>query len=255
MNCPEVRNLLSAHLDEELDVVNDAAVAAHLENCPACAEVALALAEQRGLLQEKLTRHQAPPDLVAQIRAALPATSRNMSVASAPSWFAWSHWGALAACCALAIIGGFSWGGRAARSEMLAAEMTAAHVRARLTGHMIDVESSDRHTVKPWFAGKVDFAPVVPDFAAEGFPLMGGRLERIGERTVATLVYGRRKHSIDVHVWSGDPAPLSRATSRDGYALRGWSAGGLHFSAVTDAAPEELAQLVRLFQANNLQAF
>ena len=122
-------------------------------------------------------------------------------------------------------------------------------MRARLTGHVIDVESSDRHTVKPWFAGKVDFAPLVPDLAAEGFPLIGGRLERIGSRTVATLVYGRRKHSIDVHVWSGDPAPLAGTASHDGYSLRGWSAGGLNFTAVSDVAPEELAQLVKLFQA------
>jgi len=131
----------------------------------------------------------------------------------------------------------------------MVAELTTAHVRARLTGHVIDVESSDRHTVKPWFAGKVDFAPLVLDLASDGFPLVGGRVERIGSRTVATLVYGRRKHSIDVHVWSGEPAPLSGSTSHDGYSLCGWSSGGLHFVAVTDAAPEELAQLEHLFKA------
>ena len=251
MNCPEIRNLLNAHLDEELDVVNDAAVAAHLENCPACAGAALVLAEHRGLLQEKLTRHRAPPDLAAQIRAALPASPRTTPTPSAAWWLGWSRMGALVACCAIALAVGFSWGGRQARFDVVAAEMTAAHVRARLTGHVIDVESSDRHTVKPWFAGKVDFAPVVPDLSAEGFPLIGGRLERIGGRTVATLVYGRRKHSIDVHVWSGAPAPLLHAVSRDGYSLRGWSAGGLNFAAVTDAAPDELVQLARLFQAAN----
>jgi len=156
---------------------------------------------------------------------------------------------ALAASLALAGFAGFSWGGRQAQTGMLAGEMAAAHVRARLTGHVIDVESTDRHTVKPWFAGKVDFAPFVPDLAADGFPLLGGRLERIGGRTVATLVYGRRKHSIDVHVWSGEPAAVAGHASLDGYALRGWSAGGLNFTAVSDVAPEDLAQFGRLFQA------
>ena len=169
MNCPEIRNLLNAHLDEELDVVNDAAVAAHLENCPACAGAALVLAEHRGLLQEKLTRHRAPPDLAAQIRAALPASPRTTPTPSAAWWLGWSRMGALVACCAIALAVGFSWGGRQARFDVVAAEMTAAHVRARLTGHVIDVESSDRHTVKPWFAGKVDFAPVDPTSRRKDF--------------------------------------------------------------------------------------
>ncbi len=250
MNCAEVRILLNAHLDEELDVVNDAAVASHLENCPACAEIVLGLAEQRELLREKLTRHRAPPELGAQIRAALPVA--QASVIAIPGWNHWARWTALAAsCCILTAFAGYRWGERQARTEALSGEITAAHVRARLTGHLIDVESSDRHTVKPWFAGKVDFAPVVPDLAADGFPLLGGRLERIGDRTVATLVYGRRKHTIDVHVWAGEPAPLRGTISRDGYSLRGWSAGGLHFTAVSDTAAEELVQLERLFAAAN----
>ena len=250
MNCPEIQRLLGAHLDEELDVVNDAAVAVHLETCPACAEAALVLAELRGLVQEKATRHRAPAGLAAQIRAALPDTARRVPARSGAWWTSgWLQPVALAASLALAVLGGFSWGGRAARTEALADELTAAHVRARLAGHMIDVASSDRHTVKPWFAGKVDFAPFVPDLATDGFPLLGGRLERIGGRTVATLVYGRRKHTIDVHVWTGAPAPVAGAFSRDGYSIRGWQKGGLNYTAVSDAAPEDLAQLHRLFEA------
>ena len=243
MNCNETRRLLAAHLDEELDVVNDAAVAAHLETCPACAEAALAHTERRGLLQEKLTRHRAPPELAAQIRAALPRTETT-----APRG-GWARAMALAASLALVGLAGSWWGTRTARADLLVGELTAAHARARLTGHVIDVESSDRHTVKPWFAGRVDFAPFVPDLAAEGFPLAGGRLERLGGRTVATLVYTRRKHSIDLHVWSGAPEPVSGAASRDGYAVLGWRAGGLNYTAVTDAAPKELAAFASLMQA------
>ncbi|MBI2814059.1 MAG: anti-sigma factor [Opitutae bacterium] len=248
MNCPDVRPLLSAHLDEELDVVNDAAVASHLENCPTCAAAALALADQRRRRQEKLTRHRAPAELAAQIRAALPPASRVTS-AAVPWWPGWSRAVPLAAGMALALLAGFSWGGNRARANALAGELTAAHVRARLTGHVIDVASSDRHTVKPWFANKVDFAPFVPDLAAQGFPLAGGRLERLGGRTVATLVYSRRQHSIDLHVWSGGPAPVAAPVRRDGYALVGWRSGDLNYSAVSDVAPEELAAFASLFQA------
>ena len=246
MDCNETRRLLAAHLDEELDVVNDAAVAAHLETCPACAESALAHTEQHRLLQEKLTRHRAPPEFAAQIRAALPRTE---PVAGSRELLAWVRPLAMAASLGGAALVGSWWGLRTSRADLLVGEMTATHARVRLTGHVIDVESSDRHTVKPWFAGRVDFAPLVPDLAADGFPLTGGRLDRIGGRTVATLVYARRKHSIDVHMWTGAPEPVAGAVMRDGYAVLGWKSNGLNYTAVTDAAQEELAAFARLMQA------
>ncbi|MFI5335956.1 MAG: anti-sigma factor family protein [Opitutales bacterium] len=249
MDCNETRRLLGAHLDEELDVVHDAAVAAHLETCPACSETALALMEQHRLLQEKLTRHRAPQDLAAQIRSALPPAARTVDK---PRWTGaplWSQLTALAACLLLGGLAGISWGTRHTQAEILLTELTAAHVRARVSGHAVDVESSDRHTVKPWFIGKVDFAPFVPDFADQGYPLLGGRLERVDGHTTATLVYGRRKHSIDLSMWSGAPAPVTGPAVRDGYSLHSWQAGGLNFAAVSDIAPEELAQFVSLVRA------
>ncbi len=247
MNCPEIRRLIEPHLDEELDVVNDAAVAAHLENCPACAEFALVFTEQRRLLQEKLTRHGAPTGLAAQIRAALPVTENGSRGGQFAIWRRMAM--PMAAGLALAALAGNWWGAQAARKEILVDELTSAHVRARLAGHVIDVESSDRHTVKPWFAGRVDFAPFVPDLAAEGFPLEGGRLERAGGRTIATLIYGRRKHSIDLNVWSGPPEPANGAAVHDGYSVMGWRAGGLNYTAVSDIAPDELAGFASLIQA------
>ncbi len=253
MNCPEARRLLGAHLDEELDVANDAALAAHLESCPPCAAEALALSEQRALLAEKLTRHRAPADLAATIRAALPPEGRvspAVPAARAPGWFPrWYLGGMLAAGLALGLAGGFDWGRREARADAFVTELTSAHARARLAGHVIDVASSDRHEVKPWFAGKVDFAPFVPNLDADGFPLVGGRLDRVGGRTVATVVYGRRKHTIDVHIWTGDPAPLAHTEVRDGYALAGGRIGDLNFTAVSDASADDLAQFVRLWRA------
>lgn len=247
MDCTEARRLLDAHLDEELDVVNDAAVAAHLETCAACGAEALALTEQRRLWQEKLTRHRAPPELAAQIRAALPRADTAAARGRPVAW--WARTTALAASLAVAALVGDWWGTRAARADSLLAELTAVHTRARLTGHVIDVESSDRHTVKPWFAGRVDFAPNVPDLAAQGFPLAGGRLERVGGRTVAALVYTRRKHSIDLLVWSGAPAALAGAGSRAGYALLGWQAGGLNYVAISDVAADDLAAFEELIRS------
>ena len=243
MDCPDARRLLDAHLDEELDVVHDAAVAAHLDTCPACAEAALARAEQRQMRREKITRHRAPAELAPQIRAALPRTT----AARPAAW--WPQALALAASVALAALVGNWWGARTARADSLLEEMTAVHARARLTGHVTDVESSDRHTVKPWFAGRVDFAPVVPNLAEQGFPLTGGRLERLGGRTVAALVYARRKHSIDLLVWTGDPAPVRGTTSHAGYSIIGWQEGGLNCTAVSDVAPEDLAAFVNLIRA------
>lgn len=245
MDCNETRQLLGAHLDEELDVAHDAALATHLENCPACAGQALALMEQQRLLQEKATRHRATADLSLQIRAALPSSARPRPIAMAP----WKQVTALAACLTLGLFLGFAFGRHGEKTESLLRELTTAHVRARVTGHAIDVASSDRHTVKPWFIGKVDFAPTVPDFSAEGFPLVGGRLERLDGRSAAALVYARRQHSIDVTIWAGASTPFNGSLMRDGYAVTGWRSGDLNFAAVTDASPEELGKFIQLFRA------
>ncbi|MFA6959626.1 MAG: anti-sigma factor [Opitutaceae bacterium] len=249
MNCNDCRPLIDAHLDEELDVVNDAAVAAHLESCPACAETALRLSDQRRLLREKLTRHRAPADLAALVRAGIPAGRRSPATGGGRVvWFRPAQWTALAALLALTTGGGFFWGRNVADRTALVDAFTSAHARARLTGHVIDVESSDRHTVKPWFAGRVDFAPFVPDLAAQGFPLTGGRLDRVAGGTVATLVYGLRKHGVDLMVWTGAPEPPVGAASHDGFSVFGWTAGDLRYVAVTDASPAELAAFVDCFR-------
>lgn len=247
MNCNEVRSLLDAHLDEELDVVNDAAVAAHLESCPACSAAALTLADQRQQRQTLLTRHRAPADLVASVGEALRAAELEANPRKS-RWAFDGRWLALAAGLALAGTVGFVLGDRQALREAALGELLAAHVRARITDQLTEVASSDRHTVKPWFAGKVDFAPPVVDLAADGFTLVGGRRERLGGRTVATLVYRRRQHTIDLHVWAGAPLSLAGARSIEGYSVLGWTAGGLNFTAVSDVAPGEIAAFASLLR-------
>jgi anti-sigma factor RsiW len=132
--------------------------------------------------------------------------------------------------------------GRASSTDGITSELVDAHVRSLLPGHLLDVVSTDRHTVKPWFAGKTDLTPRVVDLASSGFPLLGGRLDYVAGHSAATLAYGRRLHTINLFVWrSGHEDVGDRALVSKGYSLLHWTEGGLSYWAVTDAAPSELA--------------
>ncbi|HSS28461.1 MAG TPA: hypothetical protein VLL50_10955 [Usitatibacter sp.] len=138
------------------------------------------------------------------------------------------------------------------RDDVFAHEVLAAHVRSLMSpGRLMDVESSDQHTVKPWFAGKLDFTPPVRDLAADGFPLAGGRLDYVDGRSVAELTYRRRLHAVSLFVWpestGGDTSVTQR--SLNGYSLATWRHGGIRYWAVTDAAPIELTHFAELLQA------
>jgi anti-sigma factor RsiW len=131
--------------------------------------------------------------------------------------------------------------GRASAPDGIASELVDAHVRSLLPGHLLDVVSTDRHTVKPWFAGKTDLTPRVVDLASSGFPLLGGRLDYVAGHSAATLAYGRRLHTINLFVWRAGPDDAGdRAVVSKGYSLLHWTDGGLSYWAVTDAAPTDL---------------
>lgn len=251
MNCKEARLLLDAHVDGELDLARHVEIEAHLVDCPECRRFAEAAGARREALRASLPRHAAPPHLAARIRASLEAQEPRAARVAARRPGAWSGWGlaALAASLVLAAIGGYGWGRSAARGGALLSEAISDHVRSLQPGHLTDVVSTDQHTVKPWFIGKLDFSPPVSDLADLGFPLVGGRLEHLDGRSAAALVFRRRLHPINLFVWPQGGSPAApRKAKEDGYSARLWSQGGLNFMAVSEIPGDELDQFAEAYR-------
>jgi anti-sigma factor RsiW len=246
MNCEETRPWLESYADGELDLVRQLAIDTHVNSCPACAAALAGFQARQSALRGSLPRYAAPPSLAATL-GAIASPSRPAAARSGArrALSIWSYMGVVAAFGAV-LGGGYGWGAAAARRGALTDEAVADHLRSLEPGHLMDVVSSDQHTVKPWFAGKIDFSPPVPDLGAAGFPLLGGRLDQIGHRTAATLVYGRRKHTIDLLIWPAEPRGIfALREQRDGFQIESWSEGGLNFIAVSEVSADDLAQFIR----------
>jgi len=205
MNCNESRRFLEADADGELDLVRHVELEAHLRACPDCARTAGAIRARRAALREALPRFAAPPQLVGRIRASLRAEDAPRAPVIWPIW----NLAGIAASLALALLGGYAWGSAHARGDALLSEAVSEHVRSLQAGHLMDVASTDQHTVKPWFIGKLDFSPPVADLADAGFPLAGGRLEHLDGRNAAALVFRRRQHAINVFIWPANGRPIA----------------------------------------------
>jgi anti-sigma factor RsiW len=157
---------------------------------------------------------------------------------------------ALAASLAAAALLGFSWGSHRARSDARFAEAFGDHARSLQAGHLVDVVSTDQHTVKPWFMGKLDFSPPVLDLASSGFPLAGGRLERIDGRAAAALVFHRRLHVVNLLIWPADAGPATtREEQANGFNAASWSQGGLNFLAVSDIPMTDLETFAAAYRS------
>jgi len=171
-----------------------------------------------------------------------------------PAWVIWPNWNlvGVAASIAMALFVGYSWGQARARGNLLLDEAISDHNRSLQFNHLSDVVSADQHTVKPWFAGKLDFAPPVVDLASSGFPLAGGRLEHLADRPAAALVFRRRQHAINLFIWLAASAAVpSRRAEVDGYHAQSWSQGGFNFLAVSEISAAELSQFAAAFRSAN----
>jgi mycothiol system anti-sigma-R factor len=246
MNCELMRTLVHGYLDGELDAARAADFEKHLETCPEC----VAELEAQESLRSSLRRAQLYEKAPANLRQNVLAAARGViPQASKPRGIDW-RWLAVAAAVLLSLFTGWRvisslLGGD--RGATLVAQIVDAHLRALEPGHLTDVLSTDQHTVKPWFTGKLDFSPPVTDFPEDGFLLQGGRLDVVHGRTVAALVYSRRKHLISVFIWptaEKDSAPASGA--QQGYHWIDWRKGGMEFAAISDVSPADLDQLQRL---------
>jgi anti-sigma factor RsiW len=251
MQCDRVGEVLGAYLDQELDAATRREVAAHLGGCAACSALAEDL-QRLGRQVAALGREPAPEHLIADVRDRLARGSLALPVPR----FAWRlpvrSW--LSQAAALLVVCGLTAGATALVMSRMSAvaglehDVFAAHVRSLLQDSPTQVASSDTHTVRPWFAGRLEFAPTVKDLAAEGFPLAGARLDYVGNRRVAALVYRRRLHVVSVFVWPAADATdtVAREFTERGYNLVTWRKGGVAYWAISDLGMEELRQLQAL---------
>ncbi len=243
MNCDESRPLLEAYLDGELDLVHSVAIEQHVESCPACRRARKQHEALRAIVRGALPRAHAPAEFAVRLRGALRQESGEVEPAKRVLSYDW-RWLATAAAVlvSLAILFPLLPHGR---QDPIIAEAVANHVRSLLPGHLTDVASTDRHTVKPWVAQRVDYSPPVQDLSAVGFSLLGARLDYLGQRNVAALVYTCREHRINVFVSPSPSDESERWTSRDGFHVAMWSHRGMRFVVVSDLAVPEMESFTR----------
>ena len=257
-SCTEMLLLIQADIDGELRPAEAARAATHAAACTGCTAAQAQLLALAAEIRGDALYHPTPEalrtailNLVRSAKSAPTAHTRQSRMvpwarATARPW--------------LGLLAPFGSGFAIAASLVLfltlpgQADLTeplvAGHIRALQPGHLLDVVSTDQHTVKPWFDGRLDFAPQVKDLAADGYPLSGARLDYMASRPVAALVYQRRQHVIDLFVWPDTrPSAAPKSTGRSGYNVLRWNRDGMVFWAVSDLAPQELAEFVRLWRA------
>ena len=245
MTCDEAEILLHALIDGELDASHAREVEAHLAGCAKCTVVARDYREIRKAVAAGGMRYTAPPELRRRIEASLPqaevptrrAVLRGFAMGSAVS--------------AIAATGLFAIVLRSDDEQRIQAEIVSAHLRSLQGDHLIDVVSTDQHTVKPWFNGRLDVSPPVVDLTAQGFALIGGRLDYVDGRPVGAVIYRRRQHVINLFVAQGastEPRAAKMETVQ-GFNIRRWSERGLDYWAVSDLGKDELANFGERFEA------
>jgi anti-sigma factor RsiW len=247
MNCQECHDYVDAYLDNELDIASTILVKQHLHQCLGCQQFLHSRKALGALLDNPKLRYVVPDFLLARVQSALPISKPEVKQYPGSRivipWFSLP----LTLAATIAVVFGLVFLDHAglfdrSQGNALAQEAVSSHLRSLLAAHLLDVPSTDRHTVKPWFDGKLKFSPPVRDFAEQGFPLTGGRLDYLNGREVAALVYRRRLHVINLFIWPSESPRNIAAESfaKDGYYVSHWDRVGFEFWAVSDINAEDL---------------
>lgn len=247
MTCKDVRDLINAYADGELDLVRSLEIEQHLQGCSACSQIYRNHQTLKVAMSDGSLYYKSPANLRQSIQSVVRKSSKSDTTFRSVLW----PWAAIAAALILAVIG--AWGimrvlSASSSPGSLEQEVLASHVRSLMASHLTDVASSDKHTVKPWFDGKLDFSPSVVDLAGQGFPLIGGRLDYLDDRPVAALVYQRNKHFINLFVWPSTEVSNETTGTLQGYNLIHWTRAGMTYWAVSDVTVSDLQQFVQLVQ-------
>lgn len=246
MTCLSVRPLIEAHLDGELDANQQVHIREHLESCASCNAAYERLQRLHAGIRSHAPYFRAPESLALRVAASVRKAGKAQRLPRAWAW----QWLAAAASVALVISLAANFALMRARpgaNQLLAREVLSGHARSMLGAHLVDVASSDRHTVKPWFSGKLDFSPDVKDLAGKGFPLSGGRVDYLAGRPVAALVFHRAQHVINLFTWPSAQAGPGEV-SENGYHVVSWTHDGMIYCAVSDLNLDELKLFARLYR-------
>jgi anti-sigma factor RsiW len=268
VDCREAQPLIAGFVDRELDPKTEGDIDRHLRECPRCAGERDRQTQVKQAVRTAAPYHMPSESLMDRIRASVEASggpgipesaadsARPVRFRVSPAVRAW----ALAAAFVIVFVTAFGigryTGGRirpaVPAQAILAQEVVACHIRSLMAAHLTDVISTDKHTVKPWYAGRLSFSPPVEDFAARGYPLIGGRLDYVDGHQAAALVYRFRKHTINAFVWpaSGAPPSAETVTRLQGYNIVQWSDSEMAWAVVSDLNGEDLERFAGLLQTS-----
>jgi anti-sigma factor (TIGR02949 family) len=251
MTCDQVRQLLHAYIDDELEIATALQIESHLPGCPQCTRAIEAAQVVRTAVAQPEVYYPAPSALRDRLKHAIRSEIQKTTAPPKAGFF--TNWrirpvafSGLAASLLVAIGSVFLFFASGAPRGQID-ELVGSHVRSLEADHLLDVASTDQHTVKPWFAGKVDYSPPVLDLRAEGYPLIGGRLDYLGQQKVASLIYRRNKHVINLFIWPGNTS--AETLTKRGFNLIRFECKGMTCWAVSDLNAAELQQFADLFKA------